>query len=474
MKKIILILIALMIMLSSCSVLKENDKVLELKNKKNYFSEPLNYLNYLTYLYYVDSGTGQIVSTNSEIEVSEWRDIIVTLIDILLSKKVNSSFRYNTENFSIDEAFICGNVANISITTDLYYNERQKYYLSLLIADTIAKNMDVEYTNITINDETLKVGKKNVGLLTLESGIIADIYDGLYEKNAESEENYVNLAFYYKAENSKYIFPEVQSVNINGSNTDSIVDMLYILSGQSNYHDSESVFVNRSVMGKIKDADSSYNADEFFNYYNGTLIINNAAQVFMFRDNNENIYSYMASIYYTLKQILPELKRINFTWPNSVTSITTESAKNYLGREIKIYLPCEDRNTLDMITRKISSYDSFDTDTILTLLSDGVEKGDPSYVTDAFPLSLSASDMIDYYLDGDCIILNFSEQFVYSLERLDSKSRVLLVYSIVNSLCEIKPVKRVLFLVNGKTIEPVEGEINLETPLLPNIGIVRK
>ena len=67
--------------------------------------------------------------------------------------------------------------------------------------------------------------------------------------------------------------------------------------------------------------------------------------------------------------------------------------------------------------------------------------------------------------------VNLTSDAVQRLFALDRDGQETNVYAIVNSLCQLQGVTRVRFIAEGQSIIS-GGEISLEKPLMPNIGLV--
>lgn len=64
--------------------------------------------------------------------------------------------------------------------------------------------------------------------------------------------------------------------------------------------------------------------------------------------------------------------------------------------------------------------------------------------------------------DGTCYV-NLSQEFI-AKHNNGAASELLMVYSIVNSLCELDAVEKVQFLINGEKPEEYEGHLDFATP----------
>ena len=59
------------------------------------------------------------------------------------------------------------------------------------------------------------------------------------------------------------------------------------------------------------------------------------------------------------------------------------------------------------------------------------------------------TEIIDTKLKGDCLVINFSKEFL-EIDKTDSVKVSNLIYSIVNTLTELKEITKVKFLIDGE------------------------
>jgi germination protein M len=71
------------------------------------------------------------------------------------------------------------------------------------------------------------------------------------------------------------------------------------------------------------------------------------------------------------------------------------------------------------------------------------------------------------------VTLDFNEDFFKELEK-DSRTEDLVIFSIVNSLTEVKEVERVKFLQNGKSVENYQGKRNMDALFHRNPDLISK
>jgi len=70
--------------------------------------------------------------------------------------------------------------------------------------------------------------------------------------------------------------------------------------------------------------------------------------------------------------------------------------------------------------------------------------------------------------------VNLSAGFYAACQVLDAEAERLLIYAMVNALCELDQVGSVRFFVEGSAVESLSRDIYLKSALMPNPGIVSK
>jgi hypothetical protein len=85
---------------------------------------------------------------------------------------------------------------------------------------------------------------------------------------------------------------------------------------------------------------------------------------------------------------------------------------------------------------------------------------------------VSASDLIGYTMEGDTLLLNMSNNFSESFNSLSIDESRLAIYSIVNTMCELRGIRRVRFFISGEQPENFSDSIFLPGEFIRNPGMV--
>lgn len=142
-----------------------------------------------------------------------------------------------------------------------------------------------------------------------------------------------------------------------------------------------------------------------------------------------------------------------------------ELATSVPKRQIVIYFADKTGQFLVPETREISS-SSLPEAAISALIVGPREK-------DHRPTIPAETILLDLELTGDTALVNFSKNFIEDREKLGI-SPVISIYSVVNTLTELRGIKKVRFLVEGKTLVAIDGKIDLSEPVPREISLIHK
>lgn len=128
---------------------------------------------------------------------------------------------------------------------------------------------------------------------------------------------------------------------------------------------------------------------------------------------------------------------------------------------------------LHRVTRTVPYYESRNVRFILGQLMKGSQDFDSEEkLQPVLPAGLRDADLIGVSMEGDTLVLHFSENLMAMCAGMDKTRERNMIYAVVNSLCELPQVKRVQFLVNGQQPDTLAGTIYLPGSFLPNRDIL--
>ena len=90
----------------------------------------------------------------------------------------------------------------------------------------------------------------------------------------------------------------------------------------------------------------------------------------------------------------------------------------------------------------------------------------------AFPKNIYYDDILGVELENGIASVNLSANFYRQCQNLDENSERSVIYSFVNTLCELNEITGVRFFIEGLSAETLAKSIYLKSVLLPNPGAV--
>lgn len=127
-----------------------------------------------------------------------------------------------------------------------------------------------------------------------------------------------------------------------------------------------------------------------------------------------------------------------------------------LSEQVKLYLP--HGNKIAAVQRAVPVSSAASPRTLAALLFGDVSEAElAAGYSSPLPAVLADSDVLGIAIDDDTLLLNLSSRCADLICDLDDAAQQRLCYAIVNTLCESKGVRRVLFFFDGMTAESLGG-----------------
>ncbi|MDP2892727.1 MAG: GerMN domain-containing protein [Bacillota bacterium] len=143
-----------------------------------------------------------------------------------------------------------------------------------------------------------------------------------------------------------------------------------------------------------------------------------------------------------------------------------------IGNYITLYFPNKEFTGLLAIQRSVPQRSAMDAAARIHELMRGPLYTENDDAWPLFPSGISSDDLLGVKISGDIAVVDLSMKFKERCVGLDASGENALVYAIVNSLTEIKGVKRVQFLFGGNPYETLSGYLCLTVPLMRNPGLI--
>lgn len=144
----------------------------------------------------------------------------------------------------------------------------------------------------------------------------------------------------------------------------------------------------------------------------------------------------------------------------------------YIGSVVTLYL-ANRSNTLQPVKRAVSIKSALSPRSLLTELFyyAGNANAELSFPV---PENIYAEDLLGIQVSNNIASINLSANFYRNCQNLDMETERNLVYSIVNTLCQLPDIKGVRFYIEGLSAENLAGNIYLKSVLMPNPGIIEE
>lgn len=126
------------------------------------------------------------------------------------------------------------------------------------------------------------------------------------------------------------------------------------------------------------------------------------------------------------------------------------------------------------VQRPIPYYEARSARYLVGCLMQGPQSVDSQSAQAVLPGDLGDADLLGVGLRDQTLLLNFTPHFASAAAGLDETAERLLIYAVVNTLCDLPAVRSVCFFINGSQPETLAGAIYLPGEFLKNGSLVRE
>ncbi len=484
----ILVLTAVLLLLSSCTTLTENNTISDLspvdmtpvtiEQERQLFSASLYYYN----------ENKQLLFTTQELEVEAWGNMPGLVFQAFVDSPLDPGVGKYGPELRLAGVAISANVATVSLTSVSELSEKQSFFVAVAAANTALNNFSVQYANIVINGDPVSVNGVPCGVFEKKDAGVQEIYDAYKEEYVADKNTYaLDAPLYFLDTDGQYALCEVHSLALGaGSVEQRAADILQQLSiGPEDVSLHSPVRRFFSVLSAADAAGTEDTADVTeteetapveeegisvqYSEDRHTLSLRHAEALFS-AGLEDDLEACLACIYYSMTALLPDISMLECTYGETTYYMDAAQARTYLGNRITIYLPDKDLSKLEAVSRVVRENISLDWTTYIEEIMRGPIESDTGLVS-IFSKAFSSEDLLSLEVTESYVTVNFSSKFRIYLESIPSKRQNMLVYSIVNTFCNIDAVQAVQFLIEGEHVGKVSETLNLFAPLLPNIGL---
>lgn len=394
---------------------------------------------------------------------------------------------------------ISRDVATVNLAPSAHQLEPKEFYtVCQAIANTLTEFSDIRYVNVLVAGAQVGLDvSATLPMGTLQRRTGEDL-DTLWE---QAQAQRVQLSedpstrrlstaatLYFPARMQTGILPEVRNISFDGQTPVQLVmGLLQELSRGAEYLGNVPTLPDLTKFlledPSVSDA-SGMNGRKITLYFSQDL---NEALL----ENEVTRSICLASLTYTLITFLPNVvgvevhigdERIDSVKPQSVYTQQTITFKNgleqrsdygaFLLNYCRLYFAA-DNGKLTAVNRPVPYYEAINPRYLLLQLNEGPRPYDTETdLKSVLPQGLTDADLLGLRLENDTMLVHFSDKILTAASALSGNEERLMIYAIVNTLCESPVVSRVRFYVNGVQPETLAGEIYLPGEFLPSPGLV--
>ena len=376
----------------------------------------------------------------------------------------------------------CGLVTvDLSINIAGLQSEAELVSMFKSITNTLTAIEGVEYVNILINGRQESICSLPVGALSYNDNSAAATWaqyqadsTGFHDSGMPVERN---VALYFPSANGQWLLSEVTPIVFYDSN---YAEQLLL------------ALINGSTAGTA-----------YSNFLSGgssilaaspVISVNNAGQRLLYISLSNTTRDYMVlqginewqlagAVTLTMCSFIPELDAVRLTIGDTLIErlnirgqyhdfpdglMCHSDFSMYSGSVCTLYFAASS-GKLVPVQRAVSSERSASAYMLLTQLVSGPSSADSSAAA-VMPAGMTSSDILGVSVQSGIASVNFSDAFYRLCQMLNAEEERLLVYSIVNTLCDLPGISSVRILIEGEQIETLSGSIYLMNDLLPNPG----
>lgn len=371
---------------------------------------------------------------------------------------------------------------NLSMDVLDYPAEQDVFMLVAGITNTLLSLDFVSSVNVLVNHRAFSFSELPLGIQTKEYSGITPAYA---QFNAERDYFLVadtasilrSAALYFPSARGDRFIPELQTLEFDSTNYASIlIDALRkgpseTSSTMLSIPESEELLIDNPYIERLPSGESVINL-KFSNVLPDYLTANGLAE-----------WSSIGSLVLTLCSFVPEIDavRIYFdgqllescvrdgrtiTFPQGL--IRRNQFSSHIGDVVQLFLPMSD-GSLERIECAEAPVRVNSAQSLLIRLWEETQ----SHEGTVFPAAIASRDLLGVAIENGIAHVNLSANFYRQAQTMDNDYEQSVIYSMVNTLCDLENVSGVRFYIEGHSSETLSGQIYLKGILLPNPGMVR-
>lgn len=391
-------------------------------------------------------------------------------------------------------------VATVNLGASAHSLEPKEFYtVCQAIANTLTEFSDIRYVNVLVAgaqvgmdvSATLPMGtlqrRTGENLDTLWEQAVAQRV--LLSEEASTRRLSTTATLYFPARMGTGILPEVRNISFEGQTPGQLAKgLLQELSRGAEYLGNVPALPD---LNKFLLEDPAVSEPSGMNGRKVTLRFSQDLNEALAESEGLTRSICLASLTYTLTTFLPNVVAVEVyigdvlipdIKPSSVYTQQAITFKDGLEHRsdfgmflldyCRLYFAA-DNGKLTAVNRPVPYYEAKNPRYLILQLNEGPKLYDTETgLKGVIPPGLKDADLLGLRLEEDTLLTHFSDTIRTAASALSGNEERLMIYAIVNTLCESPVVSRVRFYVAGTQPETLAGEIYLPGEFLPSPGLV--
>jgi len=383
--------------------------------------------------------------------------------------------------------FGCG-VVTVDLTVNMagLKDEGELVAMYMAVANTLAGIDGVEYVNILINSRSESICTLPVGALSYDETAASTRWSMLqaeYDNFNASDNDFSmtrDVVLYFPSVNGQWILPEVRRITF--SDTSYIEQLLSALMDGPEWGSAYSGFISSgaNILANMPSVYVAANGERILEIPFSGIV----RDYLILQDIPE--WQFAASVVMTMTSFVPEIDAVKISMDGEVVTklnikgnfktfddgiMKRDTFNMYVGSVSTLYF-CGESGELCAVQRAMSSGRALSPYAIMTQLIAGPSSTDVDAIR-TMPAGVTSGDLLGVSVADGIATVNMSADFYRLCQTLSPEEERNLVYSIVNTLCELPDVYAVSFRIEGERVDTLAGTIYIFDYLLPNPGIIQ-
>ena len=376
---------------------------------------------------------------------------------------------------------VAGGVCTVDLTSSaLILDDEALYTACLAISTTLCELSDIQQVNVLVADQAISMdisGNLPMGALRGHSGEdLTLLWEQMEARrtplggDASTVPVTAMATLYFPLADGSGVIPEVRTLTFPGQTPQQLAAVLMTaLSDGAQY-------ISGTASMPVLDDLMTTSPQVSDMMEGGRLVTLN------FVDDLENqlaaydipLNCFVASVTDTLMTFVPSVTAVNIQVGSELltqaTSLNGETVvfndgvirrtafEDFLMDQVTIYLAKGDK--LTAVTRTLPAGEASSPRVLLQELMQGTTAEERAAgISNVLPAGLTNADVLGLSLEDDTLVINLSAHAAETIRQAGSDSEQLTCYSIVNTMCAAKGVRRVIFFFDGASAEQLGGSL---------------